>query len=302
MASASRRQVSYMAAVGMVCSLAVAAILLRIPEALPSLPVASLTVLPAKTAGPASAALPAEVVPVAGRQPWRPVRRSGQPLTLLDKQWFVIGYDEARKNPAWVTYDLAGPITSTGPEPTRPVFATDFATAAHVNQRDYSGSGYDRGHLCPAFAMWSRHGSAAFMATFICSNIVPQPHPINAGIWEDLEILIAGRNAPRVASWAERFTAVTVINGPLYAPETERLRTGISIPAACFSVVIRRQPSGMDLLAFEIPNRGEARGPLTRYLVSVQQVEAHSGLDLFAGQPPEIEPLRRKPPASALWN
>ena len=288
-----------MAAVGMVLSLVVVAILLRIPEPLPPLPLATLTALPAETAAPAAAAA---VVPVPGRQPWRPARRSGQPLTQLDKHWFVLGYDEARKNPAWVTYDLAGPITSTGPEPTRPAFATDFATVGHVSQRDYSGSGFDRGHLCPAFAMWSRHGSEAFKATFICSNIVPQPHAFNAGIWEDLEVLIAGRNTPRVAGWAARFTAVTVINGPLYAPETERLRTGIFIPAACFSVVIRRQPSGIDLLAFVIPNRGEARGPLTRYLVSVQRVEADSGLDLFAGQPPEIEQLRRKPPASALWN
>ncbi len=291
-----------MAAVGMVLSLVVVAILLRITEGLPPLPVATFTALPTGADAPPAVAVSAAVETVPGRQPWRPARRSGQPLKQLDKHWFVLGYDEARKNPAWVTYDLAGPITSTGPEPKRPVFATDFATAGHVNQRDYSGSGFDRGHLCPAFAMWSRHGSEAFLATFICSNIVPQPHAINAGIWEDLEVLIAGRNSPRVAGWAARFTAVTVINGPLYAPQTERLRTGISIPAACFSVVIRRQPSGIDLLAFEIPNRGEARGPLTRYLVSAQRVEAESGLDLFAGQPPEIEQLRRKPAASALWN
>ena len=46
----------------------------------------------------------------------------------------------------------------------------------------YNGTTYDRGHMCPAYAMFSRHGPEGFLATFICSNIIPQPHSVNAGI------------------------------------------------------------------------------------------------------------------------
>ena len=51
---------------------------------------------------------------------WRPTARTGFALTVLDKTWCTIGYDERRKNPAWVNYDLAGPVSQPGPEPTRP--------------------------------------------------------------------------------------------------------------------------------------------------------------------------------------
>ena len=288
-----------MAAMGFMLSLCAVVALLRTSEPHAPPPVVTFTPAPVVTAAP----VVVDVVQVAGIQPWRPVRRSGLPLTVLDKRWFVLGYDEARKNPAWVTYDLAGPITHAGAEPTRPAtFATDFATVAHVSQRDYTGSHFDRGHMCPAYAMWSRSGSEAFLATFVCSNIVPQPHSINAGIWEELEVRIAGRNSPRVSGWAEQFDAVTVINGPLYAATTEQLRTGIAIPAACFSVIIRHQAQGLTMLALEIPNSGDPRGPLERYLVSVQQVETDSGLNLCAGQSESVRAVSLQPAAAQLWN
>ncbi len=288
----------------MVLLLCVVVVWLRISGPLVPRPVVKLTIPPVVTEVPAAPA-PEEVreVVTADVQPWRPVRRSGLPLAVLNKRWFALGYDEARKNPAWVTYDLAGPNTHTGVEPARPAtFATDFATVAHVSHRDYSGSHFDRGHLCPAYAMWSRSGSEAFMATFVCSNIVPQPHAINAGIWEELEIKIAGRNSPRISGWAEKFSAVTVINGPLYAADTAQLRSGIAIPAACFSVIIRHQAQTLNMLAFEIPNSGTPRGPLERYLVSVQQVETDSGLNLSAGQSDSVCEASRQPAAAHLWN
>lgn len=288
-----------MAAVGLVILLCVVAAWLRSRAPLAPPPVVKPRAAPVVTSEP----LVVEVVKTAEVQPWRPVRRSGLPLAVVDKRWFVLGYDEARKNPAWVTYDLAGPITHTSPEPTRPAtFATDFATVAHVSQHDYTGSHFDRGHMCPAYAMWSRGGAEAFFATFVCSNIVPQPHRINAGLWEELETRIAGRNSPQISGWAGQFNAVTVINGPVYADAAEKLRTGIAIPSACFSVIIRHQAQGVAMLALEIPNSGDPRGPLERYLVSVPQVEKDSGLDLCAGQSDSVRAASRQPVPAHLWN
>jgi len=42
------------------------------------------------------------------------------------------------------------------------------------------------------------------------------------------------------------------------------------------------------MLAFKIPNSGDPRGPLNRYIVSVKKVEDDTGLDLFAGQPKQV--------------
>ena len=236
---------------------------------------------------------------------WSPAARSR--LTLLDKRWFTIGYDERTKSPAWVLYQLAGPIMHPGPEPTRPAtFATDFDTAAHVNHHDYSRSGFDRGHMCPAYAMWCRGGSDAFIATFICSNIIPQPHQVNAGIWEELETDIAGRWAshggkPAGGGWAERFGEVTVINGPIYSGMPSTLRNGTAVPSIDFSVVIRHDSGHYQALAFEIPNVGDPRGPLDRYLVTIKRVEDDSGLDLFAGEASALRGELENAHASTLW-
>lgn len=122
---------------------------------------------------------------------FRPTHQTRQ-LQVLEGPYFTVGYDKVRKNPAWVVYQLDGPIVNRDRSPDRPTFATDFRTSAHVAHRDYTNSGFDRGHMVPAFAMWSRHGREAFMATFTCSNVVPQYHEQNAGIWEDLEYNVAG--------------------------------------------------------------------------------------------------------------
>ena len=247
------------------------------------------------------------VGPVAGAViHWRPELRTGS-LKVLDKHWFTIGYHERRKNPAWVTYELAGPISHPGPEPTRPAtFATDFDTTAHVSHRDYTGSHYDRGHLAPAYAMWSRGGAEAFLATFVCSNTIPQPHAVNAGIWEDLETRIAGRSSPHggmpsSGGWAERYGAVTVVNGPIYGARVETLRSGVGIPEVDFSVVIRNGPGGYQALAWEIPNVGDPAGPLDRYLTTIKQIEDDAGLDFFAGDTQALRGQLEMARATTLW-
>lgn len=227
---------------------------------------------------------------------YRPTHRTRQ-LQVLEKPHFIIGYDNQAKNPAWVTYELDGPIAFPGQEPTRPAtFETDFATSAHVSQRDYTSSGYDRGHMCPAYAQWSRFGAEAFKQTFICSNIIPQLHVVNAGIWEDLEVEIAGRSG-HGGGWAEKYGHVTVINGPVYEANPERLHTGVTIPAACFSIILE----GSRAIAFEIPNVAGTKGPLTRWITTIKKIEDDTGLDVFAGEAASERERLESVRADRLW-
>src|SRR5256885_1748094 len=54
-----------------------------------------------------------------------------------------------------------------------------------VTHRDYSGSGFDRGHLCPHSDR--ANSSEASFATFVMSNIIPQAPNVNQGAWAQLE-------------------------------------------------------------------------------------------------------------------
>ena len=51
--------------------------------------------------------------------------------------------------------------------------------------KDYKGSGYDRGHLCPAGDM--SFDSIAMRESFLMSNMSPQLPGFNRGIWNSLE-------------------------------------------------------------------------------------------------------------------
>lgn len=53
---------------------------------------------------------------------------------------------------------------------------------------DYVNSGYDRGHLCPA-ADNQCQTQLIQNECFYFSNMVPQPHSLNAGKWKSLETL-----------------------------------------------------------------------------------------------------------------
>jgi endonuclease G len=54
--------------------------------------------------------------------------------------------------------------------------------------KDYVGSGYDRGHMCPAASNLCS-GDAVQKECFYFSNMAPQTHSNNAGDWKSLEVL-----------------------------------------------------------------------------------------------------------------
>src|SRR5690606_812364 len=94
-------------------------------------------------------------------------------LRTLVNRAYIVGYNDARGNPAWAAYrvrDLAAPA-SAPPRPDK--FEIDRRTAARVSPDAYTGSGYDRGHLAPNFAIATRYGAAAQEETFLMSNITP---------------------------------------------------------------------------------------------------------------------------------
>ncbi len=54
-----------------------------------------------------------------------------------------------------------------------------------INPTDYSGSGYDRGHLCPSKDRSS--SEEANRETFLMSNMQPQTPKLNQKTWKYLE-------------------------------------------------------------------------------------------------------------------
>jgi endonuclease G, mitochondrial len=58
-------------------------------------------------------------------------------------------------------------------------------STASASLNAYKGSGYDRGHLCPAADM--KLNQTSMSETFFLSNMSPQVEGFNRGIWSTLE-------------------------------------------------------------------------------------------------------------------
>lgn len=221
------------------------------------------------------------------------------PWLHLVNPGYEVGYDETEHVPRWAAYKVTRNDGVHGPRPSG--FRVDNRTASKVRSEVYTRSGYDRGHMAPNYALAVCHGEAAQRASFLMTNVVPQLHGLNAGLWKDIELRIAQR-------YSERYGEVWVVNGPVFSDGVSARYIGpsdtrVRVPDAFWMVVARRDADGRLLtLAFIVPHREIWRDlDLSRYLVSVDEVERVSGLDLFPLLPAETQRVLEALPAPRAW-
>ena len=105
---------------------------------------------------------------------------------LIHKSQFSLSYSERHEQAEWVAYDLSIQELNHPKVPRAKRFNVDYNvksnSAAH---RDYSNSGYTRGHMAPAADM--SFDSLSMRESFLMSNISPQIRSFNNGIWRELE-------------------------------------------------------------------------------------------------------------------
>ena len=104
---------------------------------------------------------------------------------LIQHTYFTLSYSETNWQAEWVAYTLT-PASINGTQERTDNFRIDPNVKSNpVGSGDYTGSGYDRGHLCPAGDM--KLNLTSMSETFYMSNMSPQNPSFNRGIWETLE-------------------------------------------------------------------------------------------------------------------
>lgn len=218
---------------------------------------------------------------------------AGAPVERLQNPGFAVGYSAAHRQPLWVAYraeSLKG--RRLGKRPER--FEPDPRVAAPVQEGDYRGSGYTRGHLAPNYLIGKLYGRAAQHATFLMTNVSPQRRRLNELSWQRLEEAEADIVAPAaVELW------VTV--GPVFGARASRLKPGIPVPDAFFRIWLDVREGVPQALAFIVPQDTCGSEPLSQYRVSVDEVERRTGLDFFAALPDEREALLERDRTSGGW-
>ena len=213
-------------------------------------------------------------------------------ITVLTNTGYLVGYCESRKDPVWVCYRLFKPDHWRAP-PRPQKFRTDYRTAARANTHDYSGSGYDRGHMAPHYAIAVCYGSQAQLETFLMSNIIPQRPALNRQVWERLE-------QSEIRDYAPRYRQIWVIDGPVFN-RSGRLRGGEDVPDACYKIIVREEDGQPSILAFIMPQTVRGTEPPSQFLTSVHEIERETCLDFFNRLPPAIEKRLEAKAASGMW-
>lgn len=163
-----------------------------------------------------------------------------------------------------------------------------------VRHSDYSGTRFDRGHMCPAAD--NQHSQKAMVECFYMTNMCPQRHALNSGAWNDLEI--------QCRSWARNYGKVYICSGPIYDKKPyqtigNRRSCRIAVPDRFFKVVLMvgRQTKA---IGFIYPN-GSANKEMRSYAVSVDKVEQVTGLNFFYQLDDKIENQIEKECKPSAW-
>ncbi|MCL7762344.1 DNA/RNA non-specific endonuclease [Polaribacter sp. Z014] len=190
---------------------------------------------------------------------------------VVHHQNYSLSYNEKYEQAEWVAYELkASDLSSTNYK--RPYFEIDNAVKTKAaNWRNYKKSGYDKGHLCPAADR--RFSKEAHDETFLTSNISPQEHKFNAGVWNRLE--------QKVRYWAKKNDGVFVITGGVLENNLKTIGSeAVAVPNQFYKVILDKTNGRVKMLAFLMPHK-ESNLPLYKFVVSVDKIEALTGIDFF---------------------
>ncbi len=190
---------------------------------------------------------------------------------------YILDYNERHEQANWVVYYLEA-SESNGTAPRSDIFRPDpMVSTGSAALGDYKGSGYDRGHLAPAGDM--AFSWVAMSESFFMSNMSPQTPALNRGKWKSLE--------SKVREWAGKKYGVYVITGPVFQNNQGSIGPNrVTVPGYYYKIIFN--PSDTTVVSFLMPNRKLEKG-IFEYAVSVDQVEAMTGIDFLWQLPDDIE-------------
>lgn len=197
---------------------------------------------------------------------------------MVEYEGFTVNFNPTLHIPNWVSWEMTPDKIYGTNEWDK--FMPDNNVKGSPKPGDYTGSGFDRGHMAPRADMkWSRE---TVRQCYYMTNMCPQVHTLNAGAWKKLEA--------KCRDWAEIDSTLIIICGPVLTiePDTYIGESQVAVPKAFFKVIAAPFTNPPRAIGF-IMNNGRVEGGLQAAAVSVDSVEALTGHDFFTQLPDSIE-------------
>lgn len=218
----------------------------------------------------------------------------GEGEEVIFHRALALSYSEAHEQARWVAHVILPDVIEGNVSRSNDFREDTLVSTGSAQEADYflkyeqpddsyqyDGYGYDRGHLAPsADFRWS---ALALSESYLYSNMSPQAPEFNRGRWAELEGYL------RAYLKRNRRTKLYVVTGPVLhdsLPKVERSINGLSLPEKFFKVVLDYDQQRA--IAFLMPNH-EIAYPVETFAVSIDSVEAVTGLDFFPALPDGLE-------------
>ena len=201
------------------------------------------------------------------------------PLCALDKKrqivqrsGYALCYNERHEQADWVAYTLDSEKLKKNAKRTndfRPDF--DILTGSAALE-DYRRSGYDRGHLAPAGDM--AYDAQSMSESFLLSNISPQPHAFNEGVWNSLE--------QRFRKIAKEHEKIYIVTGPVLEKKSYPTigANKVSVPEYFYKAALIQDGDNFQMEAYIIP-ASAAKEDYKKFRLSVDELEKRTKMDFF---------------------
>jgi endonuclease G len=145
-------------------------------------------------------------------------------------------------------------------------FLPDPMEPTSLSSEDYTGTGFDRGHLAPAADMvWDE---TAMRECFYTTNIAPQYPSFNRGEWKELEF--------RVRQEANQRDSIVVYVGVIFRGK-ERVGK-LSIPSEFYKIIY--DPKKKESISFLLPHKRDIKKYDT-YVSDVKTIEKIVGREII---------------------
>lgn len=198
---------------------------------------------------------------------------------LVRHTYYTLSYNDKNEEANWVYYTLTDNMVMNGGEERTNNFKVDvLVPTGSAKSSDYTKSGYDRGHLCPAGDMG--FNPTAMVESFFMSNISPQKPDFNRGIWKELETAVRG--------WARKEHKIEVVTGPVFKENKGTIgKSGVLVPGYFFKIIFDSSDEPR-IIAFLLPNEKSDR-PIKDFAVTTDEIEKLTGYDFFSQLPDNAE-------------
>jgi endonuclease G len=206
---------------------------------------------------------------------------------LLVNNFMAISYNRDRGIPNWVAWRVTK--ADLGQLDREDSFRPDDRLPkgwARVTPSDYTGSGFDRGHVCPNA---DRYGSReAADSTFLMTNMTPQTPDLNRGPWQKLEAYLRTlvNRGSDVYIYAGVYGSKGKIKKKVTIPENN-WKVAVVVPAGTPVSAINESAR---VIAVDMPNvKGILNADWQIYRTTTRAIEQSTGYNLLSNLPQNVQ-------------